>query len=68
MLLDHGLVVFPEVLGKTMACCGCQESLHPAESICISYTRPTQDGSEQILQFLVCTTCVLKRVESMGAS
>jgi hypothetical protein len=70
MLLSHGLEVFPEVVGQAIICCGCQEPLPDTASICIQHVRdnPEKPGSQQLLQFLVCTVCTLQRVEHYGSA
>lgn len=68
MLLSHGMEVFPEVSAVPIICCGCQKFLPGTDTICIQYTRDNPDGSgnQQLLQFLVCTTCTLQRVDHFG--
>lgn len=70
MYLRHGIESFPECVGSQIQCCGCQEPLQLSDAISIEYIRPNPDGSgrEQLLQFLVCTTCTLKRVEPFGVA
>jgi hypothetical protein len=66
MLLHHGVDDFPEAIGKTIACGGCNKHLQLPECISIVYLQQIAEGKQQVQMSLVCMECVVTKLEPMG--
>ena len=66
MLLHHGVEDFPECEGKTIACGGCHKHLQLPECISLVYLQQVGEEKFQVQMSLVCTDCVLSKLEAQG--
>ena len=66
MFLQHSIETFPEAVGKLIVCGGCKKHLPFDECLSISYLARISETQAQVQMSLVCTECILIRVDPEG--
>lgn len=65
MVITHAHDTWPEAIGKTAHCAGCQTE-YPAFDCLSVATNSEVSGNVQVTMFLICAKCVIEKAAPIG--